>query len=958
MGTFDLSVLNNWYAAKAGIPTDSSTTGTGSGSGAGSTAPSPPWLTTSTSTSSTSTSSSSGGSTTIPVKASALMNSLLAGGKLINPSATSVGGVGVDTTATGNYRNLFALYQGLSNLQSIAQAATAKNLSDTQVQQLQKAFQAGMQQVQSYLGTQPFKGFEVYQTQPVATASTSLAIPKETDIYTTQPLYQGAPNGIVPAFQGDVQFSVTATRASGTQVQVDFDLNDLGTAPRTFANVLNYMNGKMQAAGLATRFNESFTAGKASTIKAGSKTITLPAGPDQYSLKVSGTSAETLTFSALTSDPAIYVAQTAGVTTGTNADATQQLLKLDGSATPADPSAVNNQVFNQPLGSGVSKVVATAAAPDGSVYVLANVTGPVNGQSIQATQDVALIKYDSAGNVVFTRTLGADTTASGAGLAVSADGSQVAITGSTPDNLGSGSTKTAASSVSVSNPPAQGFVSVYDSSGNEEWTQQTQAIGGTGNGVQPSSVAFGSNGMVYVAGQVDGRILGGTSSGGLDAYVQGFHAVGTPLNDGSGASQWTVSPGSVVQYGTTGQDRATDVTVSGSAVYVAGSENGDAVVRRFDASGPTGTGLTQSAVRDLGALQGGNVAGLTVNSDGSVIVAGSTHNGALSAGTVTQAYSSGEEAFVAKLAGDLQPAGGDALTYLGGSGDQTATSITASGGKVYVSGQIATAPLAGSGQTTGWDGYVAALDPATGTVSWSQQYSGLESQLAPAGIAVAPGGASVLDQLGLPGVISWSPSQELVANTAMRPGDQLFIQSGTRTPVAVTIAANDTYATLAKKIAKASNYTIKTTILPLSSGSTLKLAPAFSGTQVTLLPGPAGHDALGPLGLPQGVLRTDATKESSSAPGGDTGPISSRNSLKNGYSLKLSSSLSLANSARATTASAAISSAIATIKSIYHDMTTPPSTGNGVGNGTVPTYLTNQIAQYQAALSRLSGSSS
>jgi hypothetical protein len=886
------------------------------------------------------------------------MNSLLAGGKLINPAAASIGGVGVDTTATGNYRNLFALYQGLNNLQSIAQAATAKNLSDTQVQQLQKAFQAGLQQVQTYLGSDPFKGFQVYQTQPTASASTTLAIPKETDAYTTDPLYQGPPNGIVPAFQGDVQFSVTATRASGTQVTVDFSLNDLGSAPRTFANVLNYMNDKMQAAGLATRFAESFTPGKANTVKAGSKTITLAPGPDQYSLKINGTSAETLAFSAPATDPAVYVAQTAGVSTGKNADATQQLLKLDASAAPADPSAVNNQISNQALGSGVSKVVATAAAPDGSVYVLANVTGPVNGQSIQATQDVALIKYDSAGNVVFTRTLGADTNASAAGLAVSADGSQVAITGSTVDNLNSTATTSPGSTASSSNPPPQGFVSVYDSSGNEEWTQETQAIGGTGNGVTPSSVAFGSNGMVYVAGQVDGRILGGTSSGGLDSYVQGFHAVSTPLNDGSGGSQWVATPASMAQFGTTGQDRATDVTVSGSAVYVAGSENGDVVVRRFDATGSTGTGLTQSAVRDLGALQGGNVAGLVVNTDGSVVVAGSTHNGALSAGTVNQAYTGGEEAFVANLAADLQPASGDAITYLGGSADQTATAITVANGQVYLAGQIATAPMVGTGQTTGWDGYVTALDPATGQVSWSDRYSGQENQVAPAGIAVAATGASVLDQLGLPGTISWAPSQQLVANTAMRPGDQLYIQVGTRAPVAVTIAANDTYATLSQKIAKASNYTVKTTILPLSSGSTMTLKPAYAGTQVTLLPGPAGHDALGPLGLPQGVLSTDATKESSSAPGGDTGPLSSRNSLKNGYSLKLSSSLSLSNTARATTASAAISSAIATIKSIYHDMTTPPSTGNGVGTGKVPAYLTNQIAQYQAALSRLTGGGS
>ena len=970
MGTIDLSVLNTWYAAKAGIINGSGTTvdvsnagaaaqllggssvgvSSGSSTATGPTPPSPPWLTTSTSASSSATSASL---SSIPAQVTSLMQTLTAGGKLINPAATTVSGTGADPNTTSNYRNLFSLYQGLSNLQSIAKAATAKNLSSAQTQQLETAFAAGMQQVQSYLGTDPFKGFQVYQTQPNVNVTTSLAIPKETDTYNTQPLYQGAPNGVVPAFQGDVQFSVTATKVSGTQVTVDFNLNDLGAAPRTFGNVLAYMNGKMQTAGLATRFGDTLTPGKASTVQAGSKTVKLPAGPDQYSLKVLGTSAETLAFTAPTTDPAVYVAQTAGITTGTTPDAVQQLVKFDASATPADPSAVNNQVFNNPLGSSVSKVTATATASDGSVYVLANVAGSVNGQSIQASQDVALMKYDSAGNLVFTRTLGADTSASGYGLAVSADGSQVAIVGSTVDNLNATASSTTPAPTSTT--PPQGFISVYDASGNEEWTQETAAVGGNGGGVQANSVAFGSNGMVYVAGQVDGRIPGGSTVGGQDAYVQAFHAVSTPLNDGSGNAQWVVTPTATSQFGTTGLDKATDIAVSGSAIYVASSESGQAVVRRLDATGSTGTGLTQTASVSLGALQGGNVAGLAVNSDGSVVVAGSTHNGALLSGaTVTQAYTGGSEAFVADLSATLQPS---ALTYLGGSADQTATAITVSNGQVYVTGQIATTPLPGTGQTQGWNGYVTALDPTTGQVSWSKQYQAQDKQAAPTGIAVAEGGASVLDQLGLPSTIDWTPSQELVANTSMRPGDQLYIQTGSGNPIAVTIAANDTYQTLAAKIAKASNYAVKTTILPLTGGSTLKLAPAFPGTQVTLLPGPVGHDALGPLGLSQGVLTSTASKEGSAAPGGNSGPLSSRNSLKNGYSLKLSSSLNLANPARALAASSAISGAIATIKGIYGDMNTPPSQGNGVGNGTVPTYLTNEIANYQAALSRLTGGS-
>ena len=950
MGSIDLSVLNSWYASKAGVSQSGGGSGSSTTSAGG--APKPPWLTTTPSSSSSTKKSTS--SSAIPAQASSLMQSLAAGRKLIDPSAAKLVGAGQDSASTSNYRNLFSLYQGLSSLQSIAQAATAKTLTDSQTKQLQQAFQTGMQQVQSYLGTQPFKGFEVYQTAPAASVTSGTAIPKETDTYTTDPLYKGPPNGVVPAFQGNVKFSVTATKVSGAQVTVDFDLSGIAPEDRTFGNVLNYMNGKMEAAGLTTRFADSFTPGKTSTVQAGSKTITLPAGPDQYALKIQGTSAEALSFTAAASDPGVYVAQSSGIATGSKPDAVQQLVKLDGSAAPADAAAVNGQVFNQTLGSSVSKVVATASAPDGSVYVLADVTGPINGQAIQGAQDVALIKYDSAGNVAFTRTLGAQTSASATGLTVSADGSQVAIVGSSTDNL-TATSASAGSSAQAAVP--QGFVTVYDASGDEQWTQQTQAIGGSGDGVQPSSVAFGSNGMVYVAGQIDGRVFGGTSAGGgLDAYVQAFHATSQPLNDGSGKSQWVVSATAAAQYGTSGQDHATGIAVSTSGVYVSSLENGDAVVRRFDPSGASGTGLTQSASMNLGSVQGGNVAGVAVTDDGSsVILAGSTHNPALAAETVTQGYSGGEEAFVASLSADLSPTG-SVLTYLGGAGDQSASAVTISGGKVYVAGQISTTPLPGSDVTSAWNGYVTALDPSTGAVSWSQTFAGKENEAAPAGLAVAQGGASVLDQLGLPGAIDFTPSQNLVSNTSLRPGDQLFVQTGKGAPVAVTISADDTYATLGQKITKASNYTVKAVVLPGTAGNTLKLTPAYGNTEVALLPGASGRDALAALGLHQGVLSQTATKESSAAPSSASGPATERNSLKNGYSLNLSSSLNLLSPGRATAASAALSGAIAKLKSIYKDMTTAPSPSNASSSGPTPKYLTDQIANYHAALSRLSGS--
>lgn len=995
MGTLNLSFLTSWYDSKAGILDTGSTTAgvstsenaiaaeilgvTTSGSSSSSssssttststasTAPTPPWsVTTSTSGSSSSSSSSSSGALTA-AQTNSLVQTLLAGGKLINASATQLNtspGAGLSSSQTQNYKNLFALYQGINGLQAIARQASQTGQTSQQVQQLQQAFQDGMQQLQSYLSDNPFSGFQVYQTAPEASETTTSAVPQETDTYTGSNIYDGEMNGVVPAFEGNVQFSLTATNSmTNQQTTVNFNLADMGSTPRTFANVINYMNGQMQAAGLQTRFTDSFTPGADQTTTVDGQTVDLGAGPDEFALQIQGASTEQLTFSAPTTDPAVYVGQSSGITSSdllpgstTTPDATQQLLGFDASSAPADASTTNGQMFSENLGSNVSQVLSTATASDGSVYVLADVTGTTNGQSINGSQDVALIKYDSAGNVVFTQTLGAATSASGYALAVSPDGSQVAVVGSTTDNLDPTSTDPAIPSSSSEQAP-QGFVTVYDSSGDEEWTQQTSAIGGNGGGVQPNAVAFGSNGMVYVAGQVDGTIPGATSSGGAeDAYVQAFQATDVPLNDGSGDSEWVVTPTAASQYGSTGQNEATGIAVSGSSVYVSSMENGQAVVRQFGASGSDGTGLTQSAVRNLGSLQGGNVAGVAVNSDGSVIVAGSTHNGSLSAGTVTQAYNGGSEAFIADLSANLQPSSSDTITYLGSSTDQTATAMTVSGGQVYLAGTIATTPMSSAGETSATNGYVAAVDPTTGQVTWSQTYQGQEAEAAPTSIAVSQTGASVLQQLGLPSSIDYTPSQSLLSNTSLRPGDQFYVQTGSGTPVAVTISATDTYQTLAQKIEAASDYAVTATVTAGTGGQVLKLAPAYPGQQVSLLPGPLGMDALAPLGLSQGVLTSNASQESSTVIPASTVGLPASNSLKNGYSLNLNTDLNLSNTADAGVAASSLSSAASTIQKIYQDMTTPPSTSSSTG-GTVPAYLTNEIANYQAALARLTGSS-
>ncbi len=920
-------------------------------------------------------SSSSSGATTTPTRATnptapwsslstapqpdALVSSVLAGHRFIDPTSAKLDVSGGNAVTNQNYKDLFALYQGVAALNGLATQAQASTTGPTQLRQLQQTFASGLAQVQTYLDTKPFDGFQVYQGQVMSSDKTTAGIQHETDTYTTGTVYSGPSSGAVPAFQGNVVFNLTVTKVSGTQVPVTFDLSQMGSTPRTFSNVIAYMNGQLQAAGVATRVSSQKTIGVPQVIQAGGTTVTGAVGPDQYALKVLGTSAETLSFSAPASDPAVFVAQTSGLTTGATPDAVQQLVKFDAAGTPIATSSTTGQVFKQTLANS-SATRAMATSSDGSVYVLSDVTGSVDGQAIKGGQDVALTKYDSTGNAVFTRTLGSASDASGFGLAVSSDGSQVAVTGSVDGQLDPTNLLTSKSGSAASGTDS--FVTVYDNQGQELWTQQTGSAN-TGD-VQANAVSFGPNGMVYVAGQTTGTLPGATGSGGSDGFLQAFHATGIVLKDGSGQTEWVVTPSYVSQFGTAGTDKAVGLTVSGSSVYVASMENGHAVVRSFDQSGAISSSLTPTATRDLGDVQGGSVAGITVNSDGSIIVAGSTHNAALAAGTVTQAYTGGKEAFIASLAPDLQPAGTDRLTYVGGSGsDQSATAVTASGGQVYITGQITTTPPPGLGQTSAHDAYAAAVDPQTGAVTWSQRYAGLDHEVAPSAIAVGQSGASVLDKLGLPnGAIDYSTSLQVVANTSIRPGDEFFIKADGGLAQPVKITADDTYKTLAQKIQRASGFTLTATVLPglNGSGDQINLAPTFQSRDVQILAGPTGADALRLLGFNEGVVSKNFNNSLLPAPvvaqpGQSTQPT---NSLKNGYSLVLPSDLNLNSAADVKRALTSLSSAMSSIRNIYKDLTTPPASAtSSAASGTVPQYLTDQIANYQAALSRLTGGS-
>ncbi|RYG15993.1 MAG: transcriptional regulator, partial [Caulobacteraceae bacterium] len=277
-------------------------------------------------------------------------------------------------------------------------------------------------------------------------------------------------------------------RSDNTTHAVAIDLEEMGATPRTLTNVLTHINSKLEAAGLQTRVGRELVKEAPRTMTVNGKPVTLPAGPDKFALVVRGVSTETVRFSPAESADAVYVVQNAGSAGGL------QLLKFQsdtGGDAPApipgvgDTQWVEGRSSQTTLPPGVGTVRASATGPDGSLWMVADLTERTGNQPIKGQRDVALIKVDSAGRVVMTQALGAASTASGYAIAIDENG-RVAVAGSVTGALEPGKSGDVAT-------VADSFVTVFDAEGAELWTQRRGARAAD----EATSVSFGPNGTVY-----------------------------------------------------------------------------------------------------------------------------------------------------------------------------------------------------------------------------------------------------------------------------------------------------------------------------------------------------------------------------------------------------------------------------------------------------------------------------
>ena len=351
---------------------------------------------------------------------------------------------------------------------------------------------------------------------------------------------------------------------------------------------------------------------------------------------------------------------------------------------------------NQFGGIGAANDFATAVATDsiGNVYVSGTTNGNLPGWTNAGQNDVFLRKYDSTGNLVWSRQFGTVASDSVAGAAVDGLGG-IYICGGTDGSL-----------PGYSNAGAtDAWVRKYDPSGNLIWTRQFGTLSSE-NALAVTADTFG----LYVSGQIVNNFLPGQlNAGGTDAWVRKYDLNGNEI--------WTR------QFGSLKDDGSTSILVDSSGVYVGGSTQdiindpvttqtnsgqADSFVRKYDLNG------VHLWSRTFGMDQNDLLEGLT--SDGTGIYAAGFGQGALPGFT----SAGSNDSYIRKFT----PNGAEIWTRQFGTAQSDGIyGAWADASGVYVCGFV---NLAWPGQTSAGsnDAYVRKYTP-DGTPSWTSQFGSL-----------------------------------------------------------------------------------------------------------------------------------------------------------------------------------------------------------------------------------------
>ena len=352
-----------------------------------------------------------------------------------------------------------------------------------------------------------------------------------------------------------------------------------------------------------------------------------------------------------------------------------------GQANAEDPYTVE---WARQIGtSGSDQSYSVALDLSGNVYISGHTTGSLEGTNA-GIYDAFLTKFDSSGNELWTQQIGTSSWDQSFSVAVDSSGNAY-ISGRTDGSL-----------EGTNAGSADAFLTKFDSSGNELWGKQI----GTSTFDLSFSVAVDSSGNAYISGRTDGS-LEGTNAGSADAFLTKF--------DTSGNELWTQ------QIGTSSQDFSNSVAVDSSGnAYISGRTFGslegtnagsiDAFLTKFDSSGnelwgkQIGTGSVEESFS------------VAVDSSGNAYISGRTD------GSLEGTNAGSADAFLTKFDSSGNELWGKQIgtsTF-----DQSFSVAVDSSGNVYISGSTA-GDLEGI-NAGGLDAFLTKFD-ASGSELWTQQ---------------------------------------------------------------------------------------------------------------------------------------------------------------------------------------------------------------------------------------------
>lgn len=292
-------------------------------------------------------------------------------------------------------------------------------------------------------------------------------------------------------------------------------------------------------------------------------------GTKQWTKLLGTTAVDNAWSVAVDSSENIYVAGFTGGNLGgqTNSGGTDAFV--------AKYDSSGNMLWTRLLGNAtLTYSYAVSVAASGNVYISGMTRGTLGGQSNAGIQDVFVAKYNSSGTLQWVRMAGSTLFDYCYGVAVDAS-ENVYIAGSSYGNF-DGNLNTDQDGTADTEDI---FIVKYDSSGAKQWSV---FHGGAGNDVA-YGMAVDSGGNIYINGNTDANLDGQVNSGGHDSILLKY--------DSSGTRQWTQ------MLGTSSGEYARGMAVDGSDnPYITGLTSGnldgvtnsggnDGFIVKYDASG-------------------------------------------------------------------------------------------------------------------------------------------------------------------------------------------------------------------------------------------------------------------------------------------------------------------------------------------------------------------------------------